>query len=692
MADERYQPMTTRDHLRMLRRRRWLLLGVVAACLGVAVAYVALAARTYEARAKLVVLSEGARSSVLAAAAPMLSMLGDPVSALGGSDLATQVQIAGSRPTLQAAYGLMRERPELLARLEREGMTDELFEALPEVLASLPPQPLPEAWEEPWDALPGTLLVGTVEDARMIEVRAEATDPALARDFINAVVLAYLGRSLADAQDATRRTRRYVEEQLADVELRLAEAETSLRDFGERVGTVALDETARQQIGLAVRLSEQAAQAESTARARRAMRDELEARLEAIEPRIEQATTVARNPQIAELQRALAEAEAERAGLLEEYADEAMPVRQATATVEELRQELAETSAEVIASRQEAVNPVAQQLLQQIVVAEGEEMAARESLRVLDAASGRAEAALAGLPEDQVVLLRLQREIQLLESIYLALKQKQQEYEIGERAKSPASRLVEQAVLPSEPARPRRLLSLAAGLVAGLLLGLLAVGLAEHLDDRLGEPERAAVALGVPVLAVLGGRWREGAVADERSRQVLCSVLAQTPGRGAVLISADDGALATDVARALASVAAEDGERVLVVAGEGPGLAEAIADGGALTLTGGVTELAPGQTPLGRVDAGALDRAMAAAGQVFAAGDGAAGLLAVEPLVTAERPALLCADLRRTRAAAGERLLRLAADRDLPVAGALVTGAGRSAVEYYPGPREPART
>ena len=60
--------------------------------------------------------------------------------------------------------------------------------------------------------------------------------------------------------------------------------------------------------------------------------------------------------------------------------------------------------------------------------------------------------------------------------------------------------------------------------MAGLLLGLLAVGLAEQVDERPGDPERAAQVLWVPVLAALGGRWRDGedtGAADEALRAVL---------------------------------------------------------------------------------------------------------------------------------------------------------------------------
>ncbi|MFW5868471.1 MAG: Wzz/FepE/Etk N-terminal domain-containing protein, partial [Armatimonadota bacterium] len=138
MTASEWEPVSLRDHLRVLRRRWWLLLLVVAVCVGGAAAYAFLTAPVYEARAELVVArEEGPRSAVLAAAAPVLSMLGDPVSALGRDDLATQMQIIDSRPSLEDAWGLMRERPEVLGSIATDGLSEELLEQLPGIVATL---------------------------------------------------------------------------------------------------------------------------------------------------------------------------------------------------------------------------------------------------------------------------------------------------------------------------------------------------------------------------------------------------------------------------------------------------------------------------------------------------------------------------------------------------------------------------
>ena len=675
-------PVTLRDHLRILRRRRWLLLTIVSIFAGGAAAYAFLAAPVYEARAELVVASErGPRSAVLAAAAPVLSMLGDPVSALGADDIATQMRIIEGRPSLENAWGLLHERPDVLERVVTEGLTEDLLEELPGVVAGLRSQPPPFRWPDEWQDLLETLVVAPMEDSEIIEVRCESPDPERARDFANALVLAYLGRSLADARATTRRARRYVEHQLQDVEIRLAEVEESLRQFGDRVGTVALEEAARQQIGLLVRLNEQAAVAESTLSARLALRDELAAELTAVDERVVAATVTRRNPEIADLQSELARAEAERVRLLEEYAPESMPVRRATAGVEELRARLGESAAEVLDSRQEALNPVAQEIAQKLIVAEGEGMAARESLRVLRDAARRAEGELSGLPGEQVALLKLQREMELLERFYLALKEKQQEYEISERATAPASRLVSHAIASDEPARPKKLLTIIAGLIAGILLGLLTVGLAEHLDERLHDPQEVAAELDVPVLGVLGGRWSDdGDVSgDELLRGVRRHISALSRGLGGpdvlVLGSAGDTGPAEAVARGVARVAREDGESAVVLNAVGEET-EAAAELAALLSAAADDESARPQP------------AASGADLIVAVPPAGSGLLDAGVLLEAGYPVALVVELHQTPASAAEGLATLAKQHGSGAVVAIVTGGRHSETHYLtPGTR-----
>ena len=680
MSEDLYVPMTTRDYLRLLRRRRALMLLALAVCVGAAVAYSLLATRVWEGRAELLVNSDaGARPSILAAA-PVLGLLAEPSSLLGGADLATQIQIISSRPCLEQAYALMLHQPSLLRRVRDEGVSDETLEGLPELLAALPAVPSPATWTGEYERLHESLLVSGIEDSQVMEVRAECADRDLACDFINALVLSYLGRSLADARAVSRRSLRYIEDELVIAQQRLSDAEQALRGFARQAGTVELQAAAEQQIGLLTRLDEQVALAEARVRAQSALEGELARRLGEQPEHILASTVTARNPQIADLQRALSAAEADRVALLEDYQPTAEPVRAAAARADELRGQLADAAAEVVQSRDEQVNPVAQQLLQQALVAGGERLAAGESLSVLRRAVGRVEAQLAELPDEQVSLLQLQREVQLAEKIYLALKEKQQEYEITGKTRMPAADLVEQAIPADEPVRPKRVLNVAAGLVAGLLIGLMLVALAEHLDEAVGTPRRLADLLGAPVVAALGGpAWRALASGDltaaspaaDALRAALGHMRAAADGApaAALLVCAAAENCASVVGAALARAAEADGLRVALVAAEaGP----ASAGGPAAELLN-----APADQVRERLSALQADLVL------ILAPPGSRAVAAREVL-SAGVPAWVIADLRRTMSADVAALAGLLDDLGAGVTGAIATGGDRCSSDYIP--------
>ena len=705
MAEEAYRQMTTRDYVRLLRRRKRTLGIVLAACVLAALLYNALATPAYEGRAELVVRSEaGMRPSILAAAAPLLSLLGEPSSLLGAGDLATQVQLINSRPCLEQAHALVNNRRALLHNVRHQGLKDEDLLVLPEILELLPNAPPPSLWSDQYQALLDTLLVSGIEDSQVIEVRCESTDRELAADFINALALAYLGRSLAEARAAARRTREYVQQELGDTEERLAEAEDRLRYFGEATGTVALETAAEQQIGLLARLDEQAAAAEAKMNAQAALQGELMAQLNTQEERVIAATVTTRNPEIVNLQNALAAAEAERVSLLEEYTADSPPARQATAKVDELRQRLAEAAEEVVGSREEILNPLAQEIIKQLGMARGEHLGAREALRVMRKAIGRVEAQLSEMPAEQLELLRLQREVKLLEKIYLALKEKEQEYEIAEKTKMPSSSLIEHAIPAEEPLRPKRALNLAAAIVAGILLGLLAVAAAEHLDESFGEPEEVARTLGLPVIAVLGGaawrRYAEGDVPESGPMRETLEVILRHTRAGAesatrptvaLVAPVSEAGEARVVAEALVRVGAERGGAGLLIAGEQPGLAELAAGSAGLEEVAqplgeeGLRVIGLGAEPLEGLSAEQIGRALEATGAevIVVACPAGSGIAALGPLLRGGWPTLMVVALRRTPRSRAVRMAQLLAELGARVRSVIATGGARCEAEYY---------
>ena len=83
------------------------------------------------------------------------------------------------------------------------------------------------------------------------------------------------------------------------------------------------------------------------------------------------------------------------------------------------------------------------------------------------------ERRLEKLPEQELRLVRLERAVKVSENIYLLLLEKYQEARINEVMEFRDIRIIDKALVPDEPIKPRKMLNLAIGGVLGLMLGVM---------------------------------------------------------------------------------------------------------------------------------------------------------------------------------------------------------------------------
>lgn len=129
-------------------------------------------------------------------------------------------------------------------------------------------------------------------------------------------------------------------------------------------------------------------------------------------------------------------------------------------------------------------------------------------------------------------------------------------------------RIMEFAVTPGKPSRPDPIRYLLATLAVGLSVGLITILLVERFDDRLLSAEELARATGTPLVVSMPHFSNKG-LADRQlvPYQVAhANLLARRPGLRTVMVAAASTRdRSDDVADRLAAVAADSGQRVLVV-------------------------------------------------------------------------------------------------------------------------------
>ena len=134
------------------------------------------------------------------------------------------------------------------------------------------------------------------------------------------------------------------------------------------------------------------------------------------------------------------------------------------------------------------------------------------------------------LPEKGLQLVRLQRDVELQESLYSQLKEKYQETLIQESGKVEEVTVVKPAVEPAEPFNiPSKLMIVITGIVMGFIIGVVFAFLAEVFDTSMGTIEDVEELLNVPVLGVIpqlrsdvkGKKRSDGAQDKDRSQDLV---------------------------------------------------------------------------------------------------------------------------------------------------------------------------
>ena len=334
-------------------------------------------------------------------------------------------------------------------------------------------------------------------EAALVTVRYESADTQLVREVPNVLATSFIERGQTERKTEATSTVALLEEQIDTLSRQLREAEEALTGFRELEQVVSIQAEAEAQVTQLARLQAERNTLEADRQALSAVFDEIEREAASADPtapspynRLISFPSLFRNQAASELLRTLNEANGERSRLLERRTLQDPEVINLTQRVRDVETQLRATATSYLRGLTEQVSAYDRTLAQF-----GTE--------------------LERIPAKEVQLIRLERQQKVLEEVYTLLQNRLQEARILEAVEDATVRVVDRAVLPSRPVKPRTLLNVVLGLLAGLLLGAGVAVLREALDETIHTREDVVAATGgAPVLgmiprireAVSGGR------------------------------------------------------------------------------------------------------------------------------------------------------------------------------------------
>ena len=150
-----------------------------------------------------------------------------------------------------------------------------------------------------------------------------------------------------------------------------------------------------------------------------------------------------------------------------------------------------------------------QDLLSKYVPGQPQVVAAANKLKELDKQAAALKDKAARLPSQQQTYLRLARDVEVNNQLYVGLLNNTQQLQIAEAGTVGNASIVDKAIVGDKPVRPKRLIAILAGAVIGLMLGFLAAQGRALLSGRIRDPLDLEAALGIPMLGILPNSRRQ---------------------------------------------------------------------------------------------------------------------------------------------------------------------------------------
>lgn len=324
-------------------------------------------------------------------------------------------------------------------------------------------------------------------DALIVSVKYQDADRQLVWQVPTVIVHRFIERRQQGEKSEARSTVSFLHQQIDTLAVQLSRSEDELRRFREREHVVDPNMEASSQVTRYVSLQAERSSVEAERGALAKLIDEVRNNSSATRGTFDQPSpyrrllafpTLLRNQGATDLLRSLSIVEDQRATLLARRTAEDPDVQVLSARVAQIEEQLRLT-----------VTTYLQGLTNQI--------------GGLDTTLSHYSQDLARVPYRQLEFERLQRQPKILTDMYALLQTRLKEAEIAQASVDRSVRIVDEAVAPLLPIKPRKALTVLAALFGGLLLGTAAAFLREFMDRSVHTRADVRVATGLPVLGLI---------------------------------------------------------------------------------------------------------------------------------------------------------------------------------------------
>jgi polysaccharide biosynthesis transport protein len=329
------------------------------------------------------------------------------------------------------------------------------------------------------DAYGGMLNVEPVKRSRIVTIAISAPSPALAAKIANAHAEGYVRQGFTLRAQANEEARKFLESKLGELKDRVQKSEDSLNRFRQGKGIISLDDKENIVVDRLADLNRHLTEAE-------AERIGLEAQARLIKRRdYDSLPAVIGNSLIQGLRAQVVQLESEHAKLAAQFLPGYPRLAQVKAQLEETKSKLAQQ-----------INSVVEGINSAYFAASGKE-------RALKLQMDKQKSDALALKDAAVEYAILAREADTNKQLYDSVLGRYKEINLAGEIPASNVSILDRAEIPTRPSKPNKRLNLMLGALLGLIGGLGLALLLEHLNNTLRTPGEVERYLRLPTLVVV---------------------------------------------------------------------------------------------------------------------------------------------------------------------------------------------
>jgi len=340
------------------------------------------------------------------------------------------------------------------------------------------------------NSLNNMISVSSVRDTNIVRISVESINPKLAENIANELADVYneFLKSLSQNEFTVRRE--FIQSQIPVLERELAIAQDELKKFKEKNNLFVLETEAKTLLEFITFYDQQI-------NSKELQKAEIEASIKVLNNLFEnESYKIVSNSQAISSNQIIQQLRTKLVNLQVEYAGLSSTMTSTDPKLINIRQQILQTESLIkeevelqVFSGIESLNPNYTNLYMELINEQTKLEIIKSSIESTQKLAQVYQIRLRELPALEQIMIDIQRNIKVKESLYILMLEKLEEIKIAEAGVLGTANVIDRAYTPNSPIKPNKKLTMAIGGVLGIFLGILLIFLIEMLDKKVKDGE-----------------------------------------------------------------------------------------------------------------------------------------------------------------------------------------------------------